>query len=116
MQTNRESEENCLCQETILRSRHGTRADAGANCGARYGHLMGLHILMLCAAGWSPTADAERCSGCGRASIGRFRHIGGANSTWDLIEEATSAPVASGEGEPEAVVAGLVKPNAGSVG
>jgi hypothetical protein len=25
---------------------------------ARYGHLLALHILLLCAAGWTPTAIA----------------------------------------------------------
>lgn len=37
---------------------------------ARYGHLLALHILLLCAAGWSPTAIAAALF-CSRTSVYR---------------------------------------------
>lgn len=37
---------------------------------ARYGHLLALHILLLCAAGWSPTAIATALF-CSRTSVYR---------------------------------------------
>jgi hypothetical protein len=37
---------------------------------ARYGYLLGLHILLLCAAGYMPTAIAA-CLFCSRSSVYR---------------------------------------------
>ena len=38
---------------------------------ARYGHLLALHILLLCAAGWTPTEIAGACF-CSRSSVYRL--------------------------------------------
>lgn len=59
---------------------------------ARYGHLLGLHILMLCAAGWSPTAIAGALL-CSRTSV--YRTVSAyrrGELNLGLDEEATTAP------------------------
>ena len=38
---------------------------------ARYGHLLALHILLLCAAGWTPTQIAAALF-CSRSSVYRL--------------------------------------------
>ncbi len=61
---------------------------------ARYGYLLGLHILLLCAAGWTPSEIAEALF-CSRSSVYRTvaaYRSGQTGCGWDDARDADTPP------------------------